>query len=93
MQTLLHTSLPPVTDLQPLFDRRFDVSPMEEAAATLEHAVAYLVTLNRIKRENVPANRQAVALLCEAAREVAASERREVPREHARGWLRAVVGH
>lgn len=91
MLTVLELPLSAAHTSQNLPDRRNGLSPLEEASNTLQHAVAYLVDLNRNGGRNVHTNRQAIALLCEALRDVAECERRAAPREHARSWLQRLM--
>ncbi len=55
----------------------------------MAHAVDYLVTEQLQGRvTHVPANRAAIAILCEAGRALEAVERREPARGLIAGWIR-----
>jgi len=70
-------------------ERRRGASDLERASEMLSHAVQYLLS-EQIKgrRRTVKANREAVALLCAAAQELAQEERRKPARRSIAAWLR-----
>ena len=71
-----------------LFERRRGVSDMELAAKKLYSATQYLVLEQLEGRRSSPkANRQAIAILCEAGRRLVKSERRQPARQSLHAWL------
>ena len=70
-------------------ERREGISDLERAAELIEHAIQYLVTEQlRDRRSPVQANHGAIALLCDAAGQIARVERRKSDRSLIAGWLR-----
>ena len=70
-------------------ERRSLNSELELAADTLGNAVHYLVTEQRIdRRVSMQANRDAIGILCEAAREIAQQERRSAARKSVASLLK-----
>ncbi|WP_263382174.1 hypothetical protein [Granulicella arctica] len=71
-----------------LFERRRGVSDMELAARKLYSATQYLVLEQLEGRRGSPkANRQAIAILCEAGRRLVKTERRHPARGFLHKWL------
>jgi len=81
------TRQPPLLAFGP--ERRRGSSDLERASETLAHAVQYLL-LQQIegRRKTIRANREAVAILCAAAQELAHEERRKPARRSIAAWLR-----
>lgn len=83
--------------LRPLFaphhtasslDEREGTSELELASRTLSHAVNYLVNEQLAgHRSSLAANREAIAILCDAGRGLALVERREPARRAIASWL------
>jgi hypothetical protein len=72
--------------------RRRATSDLERASTKLSHAVEYLVAEQlEGRRSPVSANRQAVAILCDAGRKLASEERRRPARGRIREWLRSAA--
>ena len=71
------------------FDERQGPSELEIASRILSHAVNYLVTEQLAgQRASLPANREAIAILCNAGRGLALAERRDPARRALASWLR-----
>lgn len=70
-------------------ERRRQTSDLELASQKLAHAVNYLV-LEQLegRRHSIPANREAIALLCHAGRTLEKVERRGSARASIAAWLR-----
>ncbi len=85
----------PLATEAPLFlgnDRRRGVSELETASQILAHAVNYLVSEQLAgTRSPVESNREAIALLCAAGRELALEERRRPARRSIAAWLRGAA--
>lgn len=83
----------PTSDLSPpapaASERRRRRSDLESASKLLSHAVEYLIAEQLMgRRSPVQANREAVAILCEAGRMIAQQERRKPARSSIAAWLR-----
>jgi hypothetical protein len=73
-------------------NNRQSQSDLERAAEILAHAVQYLVDEQLLgRRDPVQANRQAVAILCQAGRELEQNERRAPARRSVATWLRGAA--
>jgi len=74
--------------LLPLSDRHTTLSDLESAVEMLEHAVEHLVVEQvQSLRAPVQANRDAIAILCQAVHEMVQVERRSPTRSAVARWL------
>jgi hypothetical protein len=73
-------------------ERRRLTSDLEIASGVLSRAVEYLVSEQLNGRRNpVQANREAIAILCEAGRKLSQEERRKPARRSIAAWLQAAA--
>lgn len=73
----------------PLYDQRGGASDLEVASQMLSHAVHYLISEQLAgRRVSAQANREAIAILCSAGRQLGEVERREPARNAIATWLR-----
>lgn len=74
-------------------ERRQGFSKPERALRTLHHAVAHLIDERDSNHQlSVEANREAIALLCQAAQEVTRKDRRDATRRYAISWIWDALG-
>ena len=80
--------LPP-SSLLTLYEQRRGLSELERASATLASAVEYLVSEQLAgRRHPLSANRDAIAILAGAGRDLLSVERRQPAKQSIAAWLR-----
>jgi hypothetical protein len=73
-------------------ERRRGRSDLERGSALLSHAVEYLVSEQLAgRRHPIQPNREAIAILCEAGRQIQAEERRKLAKASIASWLRGAA--